>query len=163
MKKGNFFWIGLGAVLIICAVVAGFLIIPRQFVEAKPHNLVGAWEAKIIVPQGQVSSLITMTSDGIILGEEVPDAYETTSHGNWISTGPNEARYTFVFIVGNKEIMEAFKGKIVGTFKYDPKTDSISGPFKITQVDPQGNHVFPDGEGMITGTRIQVEKFVSSQ
>jgi hypothetical protein len=157
MKNLRIFWFGFCAVLVICAVVGGYLVYPRQAVDAKANNMVGSWDIMASIPQGTFHALISMTSDGIILADEIPAAFETTAHGNWISSGHNKASYTFLFIVGDNTQTEILKSKVVGIFEYDPKTDSISGPFKVTQVDPQGNIAFT-ADGTFTGTRITVEQ-----
>ncbi len=175
MKSKRIFWIGICAVVVICAVVAGYLSNPRQAVEAKSNDLVGSWDVMISIPQGTFAGLITMTSDGVILGDEVPAPFETTAHGNWIRVGNNQASYTFLAIVGSPEQVQTGRIKVSGSFQYDPETDSISGPFKVVQVDPsrpasllipsirgpgeapqaatQANVVFA-AEGTMTGTRI---------
>jgi hypothetical protein len=179
MKNIRVLWIGFCAVLVICAVAAGYLANPSQAVEAKSNDMVGSWDVLVSLPQGTFAALITMTGDGVILADEVPAPFETTAHGNWISAGKNQASYTFLAIVGSPEQVQTGIIKVSGTFQYDPETDKISGPFKVIQIDPnqpasllipsirgpfeapeagsQANVVFA-AEGTMTGRRIPVEQ-----
>ena len=100
---------------------------------------------------------MTFTSDGIVLGDEPPMPFETTAHGNWIATGPLEAAYTFVALIGNAEGMPASKIKCVGALAYDAKTDTWRGPFQIEIVDADGQQTFAE-HGSVSGTRIAVER-----
>jgi hypothetical protein len=178
MKNMRPIWIGFCVAFVTCAVVVGYLSKPRQAVEAKSNDIVGEWNVTISIPEGTFTGLIKITGDGVILGDEVPAPLEPTAHGNWINTGGNQASYTFLAIVGSANQIEIGIIKAIGTFQYDPETDSISGPFKVIQLDPnrpasllipsirgsfeasqvelQPNVVFAS-EGTITGKRISVE------
>lgn len=69
------------------------------------RGLVGAWDVvTTVVQQNAVfPALLTFTSDGIVLADEPPSPFETTGHGNWISTGRRTAAFTFHTLVGSAE------------------------------------------------------------
>jgi len=140
---------------IIGMVGLGYLVIPKQTAEAKPNTMVGSWDAQIITTYATVNCLMTISSDGTILGED-PSPSDTTTHGNWVSSGSDQIKYTLRYIVTSSDPTSSNEGKVVGEFNYDRDTDSISGPFQLTEYDPQGNVVFEAG-GTIAGTRIPVE------
>jgi hypothetical protein len=123
------------------------------------HKLAGAWSVVTTVEIAQLSfpTLITFTSDGIVLADEPGDAFETTGHGNWVATGPGEAAFTFLALVGGGpggNVSATYK--VVGKLGFDAHADNWSGPFKIQVLDPDGNELFAD-RGTFTGTRIAVE------
>ena len=105
---------------------------------------------------GIFPKLITFTSDGIVLGDEVPMPAETTAHGNWVATGPREAAYTFHALVGDAEGNLSMKLKIVGKLEFDARADKWSGPFKIQIFDAAGTELAAY-RGMMNATRIAVE------
>ena len=155
MKKHRILLTAFCITVVICTIGSGYLAIPQHSIEAKAKTMIGSWDSKIITTDATFDCLITMTSDGVILGDD-PAPWETTAHGNWVSSGPNQVNYTFKYISTTDTPLNSNEGKVIGTFNYDPDTDSISGPFKLTEFDPQGNVIF-EAEGTITGTRIQVE------
>ena len=155
MKKHRILLTTLCITVLIGAVGLGYPMVSHHAVEAKTKTMVGSWDAKIIVPGAIFNCLITMTGDGVIFGND-PAPWETTAHGNWVSSGKNQVKYTFMYIITTDALVNSNEGKVVGEFNYDPQADSISGPFQLTEFDPQGN-VISAAEGTITGTRIQIE------
>jgi hypothetical protein len=121
-------------------------------------SLVGSWSAVITaIDQGATfPGLLSFTSDGVLLVDEVPAAFETTGHGNWLRTGPLSAAYTFLFLIGSSENKLSARGKVNGALKYDSATDGWQGPFKIWVTDEDGNQAMMD-HGMVTCMRIEVE------
>jgi len=123
------------------------------------QKLAGAWsvEATVEIQQLSFPGLITFTSDGIVLADEPPSPFETTGHGNWVATGPREAAFTFLALVGGGpggNVSATYK--VVGKLQYDARADNWRGPFKIQVFDPDGNEIFFD-RGTFSGTRIAVE------
>ena len=121
-------------------------------------RLTGSWNVEIVTSaHGSGPGLMSFTSDGIVLGDEPPMPFETTAHGNWIATGPLEAAYTFVALIGNAEGTPPSKIKCNGTVTYDAKADSWRGPFQIEIVDASGQRTFEE-HGTVSGMRIAVER-----
>jgi hypothetical protein len=154
MKNIKILWISLCAVLVICAVGA-FLAVPRVAVGAKDHSMVGAWEGNIYSGDIIDPVLFILTSDGTIQGSEGYAPDETATFGNWVSIAPDLANYTIKGITMNPEGTVNMPFKVVGEFKYDSKADSISGPFTISGLNPDGSTY--EATGAITCTRIKVE------
>jgi hypothetical protein len=125
----------------------------------KKNSLVGSWSSTITAVDMGVTApgLLSFTSDGIVLGDEPPNPFETTAHGNWVSTGALDAAYTFLFLTGSPEGKLSSKGKVTGALHYDATADGWSGPFKIWMWDAAGKQIMTD-HGTITCTRIAVEK-----
>ena len=121
-------------------------------------KLIGSWNAEIETSEhGPGRGLMTFTSDGIVLGDEEPLPFETTAHGNWIATGPLEAAYTFVGLIGNAEGKPGSRLKAVGALTYDGEVDRWRGPFQIEIVDANGQRTFTE-HGTLSGARIAVER-----
>ncbi len=83
--------------------------------------------------------------------------FETTGHGNWLATGPQEAAYTFVALVGHAEDKPASRIKLVGALTYDAGADTWRGPWKLEMVDGSGQRLLAES-GTMSGTRIAVER-----
>ncbi|MFN8491769.1 MAG: ester cyclase [Caldilineaceae bacterium] len=127
--------------------------------DEKPHleQLVGAWNIDATVPTlPPVPALLVFTSDGIVMGARPPLPFETPAYGNWISTGPQTAAFTFMTLTGSEKGPFSAKSKITGTVNYDPATDSWQGPNHLDVFDPSGTLVF-SATGELSGTRIAVE------
>ena len=124
------------------------------------HRLVGAWsvDTTVEIQQATFPTLMTFTSDGIVLADEPPNPSETTGHGNWVATGPRSAAFTFRVLVGSAppSSLLSVSYKIVGKLEFDARADKWSGPFKIHIFDAAGIEIFVDS-GTMTGTRIAVE------
>ena len=123
------------------------------------ERLTGAWsvDTTVLIQNTTISTLMTFTSDGIVLADEPPSPSETTGHGNWVATGPRSAAFTFRVLLGGGlggDLLMSFK--IVGKLEYDARADKWSGPFKIHIFDAAGIEIFVDS-GTMTGTRIAVE------
>ena len=144
--------------LVAIAMSLVYLAAPGLAAEPKGKDLVGSWYATITVPaqNAEVPGLMSFTSDGIVISDEVPSPLETSGHGNWVKTGPNEAAYAFVFLTGDPTPGKWVKGTVTGKLKYSPKTDEWSGPFNIVMVDQAGNPVMSD-TGTMSGTRISAK------
>src|SRR5690242_20366454 len=68
---------------------------------SKPHleQLVGAWNIDATGPtHPSVPALLVFTSDGIVMGARPPLPFETPGYGNWRSTGPQTAAFTFMVL-----------------------------------------------------------------
>lgn len=123
------------------------------------HKLVGGWsvDTTVEIQQATFPSLMTFTSDGIVLTDEPPSPFETTGHGNWVATGPRSAAFTFLALIGGgPDGQLSVSLKIVGKLQYDARADNWSGPFKIQGFDQDGIELFAD-RGTFSGTRIAVE------
>jgi hypothetical protein len=155
MKTNRILSVVLGAGLIFFAGLMAFLTVPTSVGEAKSKDLVGSWNIEITVnQQGAVfPGLVTFFDDGNVLTDEVPSPLETSGHGSWVSTGKDEAMYTFIFLMGIPDAADWLKGTVSGTVEYDPQVDQWNGPFTITLVDQDGNTALDD-TGTMTGTRI---------
>jgi len=127
--------------------------------DAKPHleKLVGAWNIDATGPtHPPVPALLLFTSDGIVMGARPPLPFETPGFGNWMSTGPQTAAFTFMVLTGSEQGPFSAKSKISGTVHYDAATDSWHGPNHLDVFDPSGRIVFSD-TGTLSGTRIAIE------
>ena len=160
MKPGHLALIATVAIMTLAAFVGSQ---PSQAQQGGGINrlqkLAGAWSVEVTVEIQQITfpGLLTFTSDGIVLGDEPGAPFETTAHGNWIATGPREAAFTFVALVGGGPGGNvSATAKIVGKLEFDARTDNWRGPFKIQVFDPDGNELFAD-RGTFRGTRIAVE------
>ncbi|HEU5099432.1 MAG TPA: hypothetical protein VFU22_10455 [Roseiflexaceae bacterium] len=125
----------------------------------RSEKLVGSWEVVVTtVGQGTTfPALLTFNDDGSMLADEPPSPFETSGHGNWLSTGRRAAAFTFISLVGSAEGPLSAKYKVVGALHFDSSSDSWSGPFKIDVADPSGQVVFSD-HGTFSLTRIAVER-----
>jgi hypothetical protein len=146
----------------IVAVLLSALAI-AQTAQAGGHDrqekLLGSWEVVVTtVGQGTTfPALLTFTDDGGMIADETPSPFETSGHGNWISTGRRDVAYTFVALIGSAEGPLSAKLKVVGTLRFNSANDSWSGPFKIDVIDPSGNLILSD-QGTFSLTRIAVER-----
>jgi hypothetical protein len=104
-------------------------------------------------------ALLTFTSDGIVFGDEPPAPFETTAHGNWVTTGPNAAGFTFLALIGSEEGVTKLSAtlKLVGSLDYDAQSDSWRGPYRLWINDVNGQELLVES-GTFAGTRIAVEK-----
>jgi hypothetical protein len=116
---------------------------------------IGAWELSVTAYTQNITfpGLLTLTSDGIVFAEEVPDTQETTGHGSWKSNGADEAVYTFVVLLGSSELGKWSKFTAHGKLVYDAKADTMSGPFDLVIVDQDGKQIQTE-TGDVKGTRI---------
>jgi hypothetical protein len=126
--------------------------------ENMKPSLVGSWVATITaIGQGVTfPALLSFTSDGIVIASEPPGPFESTGQGNWISTGPLDAAFTFFFLFGSAEGKLSGKFKVNNALHYDPGIDSWSGTFKLWGWDGEGNPTVTE-QGTITCSRIMVE------
>ena len=125
----------------------------------KPHleKLVGAWTVEATsLHHSPVPAMLVFTSDGIVMGARPPHPFEPPALGNWVSTGPQTAAYTFVVVSGNEQGDFTSKIKVIGTVQYDAATDSWQGPNQAELTDPSGSTIFTD-TGVISGTRLAIE------
>jgi hypothetical protein len=148
----------LGPISILLA--AAFIVAPTTQVNADSRldKLLGSWEAvtTVEIQNATFPSLLTFTSDGSVIADEPPSPFETSGHGNWISTGPGQVAFTFMTLVGSAEGPLSLKYKVVGTLKLGSDKKSWLGPFKIDILDPNGQVIFTD-HGTFNLTRIVVE------
>ncbi len=150
------FVVGLSSITVLVA----FIVAPATQVNAdnRSEKLLGSWNAVVTTEIQGVTfpSLLTFTSDGSVIADEPPSSFETSGHGNWISTGPGQVAFTFMTLVGSIEGPLSAKYKVVGTLKLGSDKESWSGPFKIDIFDPNGQMIFTD-HGTFSLTRIAVE------
>jgi hypothetical protein len=157
-NKGKLVIFVLGLISIL--LIAAFTIAPTT--QAGPDNrsdkLHGSWNVVVTTEiQGATfPALLTFTSDGSLIADEPPSPFETSGHGNWVSTGPGQVAYTFVTLVGSAEGPLSAKYKVVGTLNLGSDKESWSGPFKIDILDPNGQVIFAD-RGTFSLTRIAIE------
>jgi hypothetical protein len=123
------------------------------------RRLVGAWDVipTVVIQNTVFPALLTFTSDGIVLADEPPSPFETTGHGNWVSTGRRSAAFTFMALIGSAEGPLSLRLKVVGELELDEDGESWSGPFRIHILDPGGNAVLVD-TGTFTATRVAIER-----
>jgi hypothetical protein len=127
------------------------------------ERLSGSWYATVTTPsQGSFPGLLTFTSDGSVLADESPFAYESSGHGSWVNReyrdGHREVRevaYTFVHLIGSAEGRNTGRVRVSGTLQPEDK-QYWQGPFKIEVFDANGQITFSD-RGTIRLTRIPVE------
>jgi hypothetical protein len=154
MKKHGFRLFSILAIGIILLGVLGFQALGAETVMADSKSVVGSWNVTITVinQNAEFPGLVTFFNDGALLTDETPVLYETSGHGAWVKTKPNEAAYTFSFLYGS-ESGAWMKGTVSGKAVYDSKLDQWSGPFTIQIVDQGGNEILSD-TGTMQGTRI---------
>ncbi len=116
---------------------------------------IGAWELLVTAYTQNITfpGLLTLTSDGIVFAEEVPDTQETTGHGNWKRVSTDEAAYTFVVLLGSSELGKWTKFTVHGKLVYDAKTDTMSGPYNLVIVDQDDKQIQTE-TGDVRGSRI---------
>jgi len=159
MKPGSLALIATVAIACLAAFVGSQPSQAQSGESNRLHKLTGAWsvETTVEIQQATFPTLMTFTSDGIVLADEPPNPSETTGHGNWVATGPRSAAFTFRVLLGGGlggDLLFSFK--IVGKLEYDARADKWSGPFKIHIFDAAGIEIFVD-RGTFTATRIAVE------
>lgn len=127
-------------------------------VNARSAQLPGSWMAVTTVEaQGATfPALLTFSSDGGMIADEPPSPFETSGHGNWVSTSRDEVAFTFISLIGSAEGPLSATIKVVGTLRYDATSDQWRGPFKIDIVGADGSVLLTD-RGTFTLTRIKVE------
>ena len=147
--------------MIVILLLAAFTIVQTAQADEQDRQtkLLGAWNVEVTtVGQGTTfPALLTFAADGGMIADEPPSPFETSGHGNWVSTGRREVAYTFVALIGSAEGPLSAKLKVVGTLRFDSANDSWNGPFKIDGFDPGGNVIFSD-HGTFSLTRIAVER-----
>ena len=133
---------------------------PSAAANHRLDKLAGGWSVEATTGLQQITfpGLITFSADGSVLSSQQPigSSFETPGYGNWITTGHNEAAYTFVALFSNPDGSLAAKAKVVGKVQYNPRADTWSGPWKMQVFDADGKEFFGDS-GMINATRIDVE------
>ena len=164
--KTNFrYWLeGLWLVSILIMLTACTYTLPVQSSDALAapagslKGLVGAWvvETTVVEQNAIFPALLTFTSDGLVFGDEPPAPFETTAHGNWVTTGPQSAAFTFLALIGSEAGPLAATIKVAGTLQYDAKADTWNGPFQVQVVDADGNELLVDN-GTFDATRIAIE------
>ncbi len=155
MKNKKIFWTIMCAGLVTCLTMGAFLAFPKGTVGARAKNWVGAWNVTITVVNQNATfpGFMSFFNDGNLITDETPSPLETSGHGSWVSTGGNQAAYTFSFLYGSANPNEWIKGTVSGTLRYDPHTDLWNGPFSIKLVDQSGNTILSD-TGTMSATRI---------
>jgi hypothetical protein len=125
----------------------------------RQEKLLGAWNVEVVtVGQGTTfPALLTFAADGGMIADEPPSPFETSGHGNWVSTGRRDVAYTFVALIGSAEGPLSSKLKVVGKLHFNSASGSWNGPFKIDILDPSGNVILSD-QGTFTLTRIAIER-----
>lgn len=116
---------------------------------------VGSWslEGHSQRLNGVFPMLWSLTSDGIMFANKASRAFESTVHGNWISTGQATAAFTFKGLIGSESGALSASFSVVGIINYDAATDTIQGSQKV----------FQDGDDAVVdrttfhGVRIAVE------
>jgi hypothetical protein len=147
------------AVGIIFALLLTGLAIAQADAKERQVQPLGSWEVVVTtVGQGTTfPALLTFNDDGGMLADETPSPFETTGHGNWVSTGRRDAAFTFVALIGSAEGPLSVKLKVVGALHFDSVSNTWSGPFKIDGFDTNGQVAFSD-HGTFTLARIAVER-----
>jgi len=107
--------------------------------------------------QGTFPALLTFTDDGGVIADEPPFPFETSGHGNWVSTDHQEVAYRFVALIGSTEGSLSAKIKVICTLRFDPSQGTWNDPFKADVTDPSGNVIFNE-HGTFSLTRIVVER-----
>jgi len=149
--------LGMIAALLLAALAIG------QTAQAgendRQEKLLGSWNVDVtaVVQNITFPALLTFTDDGGMIADEPPSPFETSGHGNWISTGRREVAYTFVALIGSAEGPLSAQIKVVGTLRFDPSQGTWNGPFKADVTDPSGNAIFSE-HGTFSLTRIAVEQ-----
>ena len=127
-------------------------------VDDGPKKLPGSWNVAVVSDlQGPFPGLLTFNEDGGMVGDPPPTPLESTSHGNWIRTGPRAIAYTFVALITNDQRVVVAKLKVVSALKYEASTDTWSGPYQLTVSTPDGSAVVGHDGGTFHLTRIAVE------
>ena len=120
---------------------------------------IGAWlvQGSAVKANSTFPALMTFTSDGIVFADEAPEPLESSGHGSWEQTGPNEAAYTFVFLIGNTDRSNWMQATVSGDLQYIGDDDRWIGPFTFRQADREGNEVAAD-TGLMSGARIRARE-----
>ena len=102
MKPGSLALIATVAIACLAAFVGSQPSQAQSGESNRLHKLTGAWsvETTVEIQQATFPTLMTFTSDGIVLADEPPNPSETTGHGNWVATGPRSAAFTFRVLLG---------------------------------------------------------------
>jgi hypothetical protein len=156
--------------LFVCVIV-GFLSL--VFVAGSPsasqgdehsHDLVGTWFVYVCPdssdPCSTASLIINLTSftkDGVTIGADFGNPAPSPGLGVWVRTGPNQFATTFVELLSDTSGALSGRVKLRGALIYDPKSDTLSGPFKGDVTDASGQNVVDHFEGTALLTRMQVE------
>ena len=145
---------------IFVALVSGLLFAAfaaAQTSSTDMDNLLGSWNAEVVVKiqAATFPALLTFSPGGGLIADEPPGPGETSGHGNWVSTGESEIRFTFVSLFSGEGGAYAGKLKVVGTLKFDASSQTWSGPFKIDGVDAKDVATFSD-TGTFDLTRIEI-------
>jgi hypothetical protein len=83
-------------------------------------------EIAVVQQNAIFPGLISFFNDGNLIADEAPSPLETSGHGDWVKTGPNETAFAFVFLIGSTEPGQWLKGTVSGTAVYESKTDEWS-------------------------------------
>lgn len=119
------------------------------------NRLIGTWEVTI-TPTGQppIINFATFTEGGGLSNID-PDPNLSTGIGTWERIGPNTYLATFVhFLSDHGTPLGALKVRGVTTL--DPKTDTLSGPFRTDVVI--GGNVVQSFCGTVELRRVSVEQ-----
>ena len=169
-----FLWIGISLALGIAGLIMAGPLMPAPIpalaadsarsndlqpdAKGKLAGLVGSWlvTTTVVKQDATFPSLLTFTSDGIVLADETPSLYETTGHGAWETIGKDRANFTFVAFIGSESGALSVTLKVLGSLVYDADADTWQGPFTIRITDADGAEVLVD-DGTFDATRITIE------
>lgn len=148
------------------AILAVSLAAPIAKAQPGANELAGPWRFTLMAGNFQLQALATFTSDGNFIGAASGDGAaqpqlgftETTAHGAWQRTSPNNFRVTFWTINWKQPDGNTFVGFFIVnmTLTYDPRTDQIIGSWSGRNTDPNGIVTGRIG-GSLTAKQIVVE------
>jgi hypothetical protein len=104
-----------------------------------------------------IINLVSFTKDGITMSADFgANPMPSSGLGVWGKTGPDQFATTYVELLSVANALVS-RAKIRGTLKYDHKSDTLAGPFRVDVTDPSGQNVFDHFEGTVLFTRMQLE------
>jgi hypothetical protein len=133
--------------------------------QADEKSPVGTWFVYICPgssdPCSTASPIINIgsfTKDGITMNADYGvNPTPSPGLGIWVKTGHNRFATTFVELLTDAQGALSGRAKVRGTLIYDPKSDTLAGPFQVDITDPSGQNLLDHFEGTALLIRMQAE------
>ena len=132
--------------------------------DERSHDLIGTWFVYVCPGSSDpcstaslIINLASFTKDGATVNADFGNPAPSPGLGVWVKTGPNQFATTFVELLSDTSGALAGRIKLRAALRYDPKSDTLAGPFKGDVTDAGGQNVVDHFEGTALLTRMQVE------